>query len=154
MFRRKNESNSVALVRQKRLAALQRFQHAAFALHSQVARDAAMFCHQNHQRFRLMRIEMVKHKIPARLRVGCDDVLNILDKIFFLPRLMQHRCNDLAGRNILVAKQTRRTVTFVIIFATLDLSRSHRLGFRFTLQRLNAGLFINTDRVDAVRFVF
>ena len=111
MLRRKHESYPMAFVRQKCLATLQRFQHAAFTLHAQVVFDAAMSRDQNHQRFRLVRIEMVKHKIPAVLRGGRDDPFNILDKILFRSCRIQHRCNDLAGRNIQVAEQTRRTMT-------------------------------------------
>ena len=99
-------------------------------------------------------LQIVTNKYPPTIRVGLDDVLNVLQKIHFRSRLIQHRRDDLACRDIFVAEQTRRAMTFVIILATFHLARLHWLRFGLALQRLNAGLLIDTHRVNAVRFVF
>ena len=153
MFRRKNKSDPVTLVRQKRLATFHRLQHATLALHAKVCRDAQMSCHQNHQRLRLMCIEMVKHDDPTGIGSSRDDVLNILYKIFFRSRRIQHRRDNLAGRNIQVAEQTRRAVTFVIVFPLFHEARDHRLRRSFAFQRLNSRLFIDTHRMNALLFI-
>ena len=45
-------------------------------------------------------------------------------------------------------------MSLVIVFDTLRLSRRQRNCRGFAFQCLNAGLLVNTDRVNAVRFIF
>jgi len=99
-------------------------------------------------------VQIIDDKNPARLWVRRDNSLNVFHKIFRRASFRQLWSDDFARRNIQIAKQICRPVPLIIVLDTLRLARRQRNRRGCALQRLNAGLLVNTDRVNAVRFIF
>jgi len=101
-----------------------------------------------------VRVQIIDNKNPTRRRIRRNNVVNIIRKVFRRASFRQLRSNDFASRYIQITKQICRPVSLIIVLDTLRLARRQRNCRGFAFQRLNAGLLVNTDRVNAVRFIF
>src|ERR687885_1896116 len=151
MLRRVVKDDAVTLVAQKGCPARLALQDARFPFHAQVNVQIRLLGHQAHQPLRLMDVQIVHHKPPARrCRVTLDHLLHMRDEIRFRPRWPQERGNNLARHH--VATQDTRTGAMpdVLKFAALDLARCQRQARMLALQRLHPGQFIRAHRAFAL----
>ena len=140
-------------VRQELLPRRHRFQHTALPLGAEcVGRDAAQTRDQQHQRGRVVRGQVVGDEDPAGLGIGGDGLLDVRGEVRFAAGLLHRGSDDFAGRDFEVADEHLCSVSLVLHLASFDQARTHRLGLCLRLERLDARLLIDADRVNALIF--
>ena len=100
-----------------------------------------------------MRIEVVADDPPGSVNVGANELIEVLQEVLLRAGFTQHRFEDAAGRNMQITEQADSAVAFVLEFQTYRTPRLHGNVRGDSLQRLDARLFINADRVQAARLV-
>lgn len=134
-----------------------RMQDTAHAFFAQVLRVTDLLRHPFHQPRGLVRIELIGHKDPSRLRVQGDGLRDVLDKIHFRARVADARRELPPRGHFVVGNQTLGTVAQVLIFlartpcSLARHARLHGVRWRHSFQCLDAGLFIGADEVGALR---
>jgi len=99
-----------------------------------------------------VRRQVVGHEDPAGLGVRRNRLLDVGCEVSLVPRLLYGWGDHFAGRHFEVADQRLRTVPYVFGLAFFDVSGPHGLDRGGVLERLNAGLFIDADRMDSFLF--
>lgn len=154
---RVDETNPMRGVTQVGRAGRHRMQDAALTFFAQVLRVADLSRHPLHQPGGLVRIELIGNENPGPGFIRRHSLGNVVDEIHFGACVADGRGELLACRHFVIGDQTLRAVTNVFVFlprATSRLSGDTRLcrfRGRGALQRLDTGLFIRTDQVDALR---
>lgn len=154
---RVHETNPMRGFTQVGRACRHRMQDAALAFFAQVLRVTDFLCDPGHQSRRPVRIELVGDENPGPVFIRRDGLRDVVDEIHFRARVTDAGSHLFAGRHFVIGDQALRTVpqVFVLVPRTASgASRAGRLrGFRRrgTLQRLDAGLFIRTDDMSALR---
>lgn len=134
-----------------------RLQDAAFALFAQVLRIADLFRYVAHQAFRLMRIQLIGNENPRAVFVCRDGLGDVVDEIRFGARGTDGWGDLFAGRHFVIGDEALRAVTQVFVLDARTPSRLsrdtglRRLRRRDAFQGLDAGLFIRTDDMRALR---
>ena len=85
VFRCVYEADGMTNIRQELFPARYRLQHPVFSLLTQGVRcDPAQQCHQQHQPFRQMDVQLVRYNDPTGFRICCYGLFDVLDKILFV----------------------------------------------------------------------
>ncbi len=126
MLRRVHKLDPVRRVAQKGGAGRHGLQHPACAFLAQVVADIAARCHQAHQTFRLMRIQLVGHKHPDSLRVSLNRPLDMPCEVRLGPRWPERGREDLARRDVEVADQAQRAMARILKLPPLHPPWLHR----------------------------
>ena len=95
---------------------LHRGKNPAFAFDTQILLDAAHLSEQTNQHFRLVRIELICDKDPARLRISLDSLGNMSSKVGFSARWSQAWRDHLTGSHIQIGNHTQGAVPVVFEF--------------------------------------
>ena len=143
------EHDAVRRVTQEGCSCRHQLQHSRLAFLAQVVGDATLLCHQPHQAFRLMRVQLIHHKQPHRLGVGVDRARDMRRKVGFGAGRAERGTEDLPRYHIEVGDQAQRAMPFVFKFVPLHLPRLHRLGWRDPFEGLDAGHLIAADDVPS-----
>lgn len=146
-----DEADAMSFILQEGHAGLLRFQDPAATFLAQVKIQLATFGNQAHQRLRAVDIELVNDKDPAGLWVEIDRAFDVLGKIRFCAGCSNRRRDAFARSNFQIGNQSLGAMADVFMFIERDLAGLHGLGRAFSLQRLNAGLFIRTDQMCTLR---
>lgn len=142
---------------QVRRARGHRMQDAALLFFAQVLCVTDLSRDPLHQSGGLVRIELVGHENPTPGLIGRDGLGNVVDEIHFGARVANRRRELFARRHFVIGDQALRTVTNVFVFVARASSRSSGdaglcgFGRSRTFQRLDAGLFIRTHHMNALR---
>ena len=97
-----------------------------------------------------MRIQIVRHEHPSRVRVGLDRVKNVPQEIFFGTRRADGRSDHLSLHDVPISNQTQRAVTRVFELDSRRLAGFHRDRLGITFQGLNASHLVHAYRVRIV----
>src|SRR6266567_3143520 len=114
---------------------------------SQILLEVARLGYPLHQALRTVDVQVVHHQDPRGLQVRGYRLSHVQDEIGFGAGRSQRRRQQLAGDHVEVADQGQRAVTNVLELPAFRLARLHRQGDSRTLQSLNAGHFVDADRV-------
>jgi len=142
---------------QVRRARGHRMQDAVPLFFTQVLRVPDLSRDPLHQPGGLVRIELVGDENPFPFFVRRHGLGNVLDEIHLRACVADGGSHLLARRHFVIGDQALCAVADVFVFvprATSRLSgnpRLRRLGRRGALQGLDAGLFIRTEQVNALR---
>lgn len=142
---------------QVRRARGHRMQDAALLFFAQVLRVTDVSRDPLHQSGGLVRIELVGHENPTPGFIGRNGLGNVVDEIYFGACVANRWSELFAGRHFVIGDQALRTVTNVFVFVARTASRLSGdaglcgFGRSRTFQRLDAGFFIRTHYVNALR---
>lgn len=90
-----------------------------------------------------MNVEIVADKMPlSRLWLGCDSVLNVLQKILFVAGLTGRTSHQLARGDVEIEHESERPVPNVFKLTSLYMAWHQRQAWMFAFQRLNPRHFI------------
>src|SRR5919202_1165246 len=151
MLRRIVKDDAVALGAQKGGPRCLALQDARLPFHPQLDLHIRRLRHQAHQRRRLMDVQVVHYKPPARrCRVTHQHLLHMRYEILFCARWSQNRCDDLARHHVTTQDARTGAMPNVRELAALDLARRQRQARRLALQRLHPCQFIRAHRAFAL----
>ncbi len=91
-----DKPDPMVFIFEKLCSCFHRPQDPTFPLFSQIFLYPAFLCHQSHQRFRLMRVELIHNKDPLPFRIFPDCPLDMPGKICFRPGCSDRWLDDLA----------------------------------------------------------
>lgn len=154
MLRREDEPNAVARIRKERSPGGHGFQDAAFAFLAQVLVDTAALCDKANQRFRLMRVELVRYDDVAGVRFGVYCVADVGHEICFRTSRPDCGRHNPPSRYLEVRRQAERTVALVLVFLAFRLACVNRDGMTNSLSGLDSGLLVGADDPRASRMQF
>ena len=132
-------------------------QDAARPFFAQVLRLADCLGDPLHQPRGLVRIELVGHEHPLCWGIGRNGLRDVVNEIAFGARVANGRGHLLARGDFVIGDQALRAVANVFVLLPRAPSRLsgaaglRGFGRRGAFQGLDAGLFIRTDQVDALR---
>ena len=144
-------------VAQVRRARRHRMQDAALLFLTQVLRVADLLRHPLYQSGGLVRIELIRDENPDSALIRRDGLRDVVDEIHFRAGVADARSHLFARCHFVIGDQALRAVANVFVFVTRAASglSGHTwlrgLGRCGALQCLNAGLFIGTHQVNALR---
>ena len=145
VLRRLVKDNTMGWVREKGGAALHRGQNAGFPFDPQVDVQIGLLSHVADQGFGLMRVEVIKDKMPLDdVWGGLHGALDMSEKILLIPRGASRKIRYLTGGHRKVDDERQRTVPKVFKFSAFDLARSQRQPRMFAFQGLHPGHFVGT----------
>ena len=140
-------------IRQEVFPRRNRFQDAVFAfLTKRFHGDAAHGRYEKHPCRRAVGCEIVSHEDPARLGVTRDGLFDRGCEVSLIARLLDGRCDHLAGCNLEVADECLRAVPLVLELVLLRMAWNHGSGRSNPFDRLNTGLLIDAHRVNSLLF--
>ena len=96
-----------------------------------------------------MRVQLVGHEQPDRVRVGSDGLADMGDKIGFGAAWAETGRHDLSTHDIEIGDQAQCAVALVFELAAFLQPTLHGFGFRDPFKRLNTGHLITTHDVPA-----
>jgi hypothetical protein len=139
------EYNAMAWVAQEFGACRHRLQDTAVPLDTQVGRDIRFVSYVAYQRFGLVNVEIIDHKVPTDgQKIALNSLLDVMEKVFFGPGVAIGRCHHPACSYLEVDDETLGAMTFVLEFLPFYISRPHGQGGMLAFQGLHPAQFIGT----------
>ena len=151
--RSKEKLNAMTRVGQERHTTCNRFENAACAFLSKLLMDAASFRDVANTRLAAVGREVVGDQSVAGTEILPDKIVDIFQVVFLGPRLAKHGTKNFARGDMQIPKQTQRPVTNVLVFTQGDFAGSEGTIRYDSLQRLDTGLFVDADCVNALLFI-
>ena len=150
MFGSVDKANAMAGIGEEGGAGAHGSQVAAFAFDAEILLDATALCHQAHQAFRLMSIELIGDKEPRGLWVGLDGLGDMGDEVGFGARGSNTGSHDLAGSYLQVGDEALRTMSLLFEFLAFDVTRQEVQRWVESLEGLDASHFIRAHHMRAL----
>ena len=123
----------------------------AFAFDAQLLLDGTLRCHQAHQRFGLMGVELIGDKDPGGFWIGLDGLGDVSGEVGFGTRGSDAGSHDLPSGHIHIGDQTQRAMPFIFKFLSLNMARLHGQRGVETFEGLDAGHLIGARHMCACR---
>lgn len=108
-----HESNPVVLIFEKFLASWHRLKNALLSFDSQILLNAASLCNESHQRFRLVRVELVKNEDPLPFGIGVERARDVAAEVLLRSRESDGGYDHFASGYIEVGDEAQRAMTTV-----------------------------------------
>src|SRR5450631_3177882 len=96
-----------------------------FAFDAQILLDIAVLRDQQHQRLRLMGVELIRDKNPRGFWIGLDGLFDVCGKIFLRASWSNRWSNDLTRGDLKIGDQALRAMPDIFELFTLNISWQH-----------------------------
>ena len=147
----RHEANTMARIGEKGGTGAHAGEMTAFAFDAQRLLDPTLRCHQAHQCFGLMGVELIGDKDPGGFWIGLDGLGDVSGKVGFGTRGSDAGSDDLPSGHIHIGDQTQRAMAFIFKFLSLDMAGLHRQRGVETFEGLDAGHLIGARYMGPCR---
>lgn len=151
MLGRIGKSNAMGFIGEKFGACFLGLEDTRFSFDAQIDRYFTVSGYPSDQTFGLMGVELIHDKDPLALRIDREGLFHVVFKILFGAGWTNGRPKDLSGSHFKVGDQALGAMPFIFKLLAFRPARLHRSGGMGALFGLDAGFFIRTDQVNALR---